>query len=88
MKKPVLAGVIVVAIILAIMIYSSLNLTSHRVEVCMEFGGKTNCKTASGATEQDAMRTAMTNACAEIAFGVTDTMNCGRAEPAKYTVLK
>ena len=88
MKKPVLAGIIVVAIILAIMVYSSLNLTSHRVEVCMNFAGKLNCKTASGATEMDAMRTAMTNACAEIAFGVTDTMNCGRAEPAKYTVLK
>jgi len=88
MKKPVLAGIIVVAIILAIMVYSSLNLTSHRVEVCMNFGGKLNCKTASGATEMDAMRTAMTNACAEIAFGVTDTMNCGRTEPAKYTVLK
>lgn len=88
MRKPVLAGVIVVAVILAIMVYSSLNLTKHRVEVCMNFGGKTNCKIASGATEQDAMRTAMTNACAEIAFGVTDTMNCGRAEPSKYTVLK
>ena len=88
MKKPVLAAIFIVAVILAIMIYSSLNLTSHRVEVCMEFGGRTNCKTASGATEQDAMRTAMTNACAEISSGVTDTMNCGRAEPAKYTVLK
>jgi len=88
MKKPVLAGVIVVAVILAIMIYSSMNLTSHRVEVCMDFGGKTNCKIASGATEMDALRTATTNACAEIAFGVTDTMNCGRTEPTKYTVLK
>lgn len=88
MKKPVLAGIVVVAIILAIMVYSSLNLTRHRVEVCMDFDGKTNCKIASGATETDAMRTAMTNACAEIAFGVTDTMNCGRKEPSKYTVLK
>lgn len=88
MKKPVLAGMLIAAAVLAIMVYSSLNLTRHRVEVCMEFKGKTNCKIASGATEQDAIRTAVTNACAEIAFGVTDTMNCGRAEPARLTVLK
>ena len=88
MKKPVLAGIIVVAVILLLMVYGMRNLTSHRVEVCMNFAGKLNCKTASGATEMDAMRTAQTNACAEIAFGVTDTMNCGRTEPVKYTVLK
>jgi hypothetical protein len=88
MKKPVLAGIIVVAVILLLMVYGMLNLTSHRVEVCMEFGGKTNCKTASGATQEDALRAAETNACAEIAFGVTDTMACGRAEPVKMTVLK
>ncbi|MEO5924375.1 MAG: hypothetical protein ABIR70_11165 [Bryobacteraceae bacterium] len=89
MKKPVLAGVIVVAIILGIIAYSTMqSFTSNRVEVCMVFNGVTNCKIARGATQEDAIRTATSNACGEIAGGVTDTMACLRAEPSKLNVLK
>ena len=88
MKKPVLMGILIVAVILGIMVYSSLSLTAHRVEVCIQFNGQTRCKTASGATQIDAIRTATTNACGELAGGVTDTMACLRAEPAKISVLK
>ncbi len=59
MKKPVLAGVIVVAVILGIIAYSTMqSFTSNRVEVCMQFNGVTNCKIARGATQEDAVRTA------------------------------
>ena len=42
MKKPVLIGIVIVAAILGLLVYSSLNLTQHRVELCIEFfsGGK------------------------------------------------
>ena len=88
MKKPVLVGILIVAAILGIMAYSMMNLSSNRVEVCIEFKGVTNCKTARGATQEDAIRTATTNACGELAGGVTDTMACLRSEPVKLTVLK
>ena len=58
MKKPVLVGILIVAAILGIMVYSSLNLSAHRVEVCINFKGIENCKTARGATQEDAIRTA------------------------------
>jgi hypothetical protein len=89
MKKPVLAGVIVVAIILGIIAYSTMqSFASNRVEVCIQFKGVTNCKIARGATQEDAVRMATSNACGELAGGVTDTMACLRTEPAKLTVLK
>jgi hypothetical protein len=88
MKKPVLVGIGIVAIILGIMVYSMMNLSSNRVEVCIQFNGTTMCKIARGATQEDAVRTATSNACGEIAGGVTDTMACLRSEPTKLTVLK
>lgn len=88
MKKPVLVGIAIVAVILGIMVYSMMNLSSNRVEVCIQFNGVTNCKIARGATQEDAVRTATSNACGEIAGGVTDTMACLRSEPTKLTVLK
>ena len=58
MKKPVLVGILIVAAILGIMVYGSLSLSAHRVEVCINFKGVLNCKTARGATQEDAIRTA------------------------------
>ena len=52
MKKPVLFGVIFVLIVLGVIVYSTLTLAKHRVEVCMQFNGRTNCKTASATTEE------------------------------------
>ena len=88
MKKPVLAGVVIVLVILGIMAYSMMNLTSNRVEVCITFNGVNSCKTARGATQEDAIRTATSNACGELAGGVTDTMACLRSEPTKLNILK
>jgi hypothetical protein len=88
MKRPILVGILMVAAILAVIIYSSLNLAAYRVEVCMAFNGRTNCRTASGSTEDFALRSARTNACAAIASGVTETIACESATPAKVTWLK
>ncbi len=88
MKKPVLAALVIVGVILGIMAYSMMSLTGNRVEVCIQFNGHSTCKIARGATQEDAVRTAQTNACGELAGGVTDTMACLRSEPTKLTVLK
>ncbi|MBZ5635952.1 MAG: hypothetical protein LAO55_22715 [Acidobacteriia bacterium] len=88
MKKPVLYGVIFVLIVLGVIVYSTMTLAQHRVEVCMQFNGRTNCKTASATTEEFAQQAAVTNACGEIAFGVTETVACEHAVPVKVTRLK
>ena len=88
MKKPALVGVLIVAVIFGIIVYSSMNLARFRVEVCMAYNGQTNCRTASGSTEDFALRSARSNACAGIASGVTDTIGCEGSTPTKVTWLK
>jgi hypothetical protein len=88
MRKPVLAGLLITAALIGLIVYSSMNLRRHRVEVCIEFNGQSRCKIASGASQEAALRTAHDNACGELAGGVTDTLACGRTEPYKVTWLK
>jgi hypothetical protein len=87
-KKPVLFGVILVIALLGLLLYSSMNTAQHRVEVCMDFQGRRACRIASGASEEYALRAAITNACAQIASGVTETRGCESTTPASVTRLK
>ena len=47
MKKPVLIGLLIFAAILGLIVYSTMTLGGQRVEVCMTFGGRQSCRTAS-----------------------------------------
>ena len=88
MKKPVLVGIAIFALLMCIVIYSTMNLRGHRVEVCVNYKGMQACRTASGSTEEFAQRTATSNACAQIISGMTDTIACEQTPPAKVTRLK
>jgi hypothetical protein len=88
MKKPVLVGLIIFFALVGIMAYSTLTLSQHRVEVCMEYKGRSNCRTASATTVEFATKTAISNACADIASGVTETMGCQQTQPTKLVTLK
>ena len=90
MKRPVVAGIIFLIVFLAVLVYSTLSLTRnrHRVEVCMQFDGRNSCRIASGATESDALRAAVTNACALIASGVTESQQCEHSTPVSVKWLK
>lgn len=52
-------------------------------EVCMEFKGRRDCRTARAPSRDEAIVTARDNACAQIAFGREDNILCGNTEPAK-----
>lgn len=67
--------------VLVAIVYSILGLTQYEVEVCVTFGGKSECRTAAGATRDEALRTATDTACAFLASGRTDSMACSRTEP-------
>ena len=88
MKKPVLFGIIFVLVILAVIVYSTMNLAKYRVEVCIAFHGGNQCRTASADTQDHALRSAQSNACALLVSGVTDTMQCERATPVSVKWLE
>ena len=73
---------ILVAIVVAFLIATStMRGPRYRVEVCMYFDNRFNCKTVSARSEQAALRSAIENACADIASGVTETVNCQGTQP-------
>jgi hypothetical protein len=87
-KKSAIIGIVFLIVVAAAIWYSTPSRGGHRVEVCMEFKGMTSCGTASAETEQLALRTATTTACATISSGVTDSIACDNTTPKKVTWLK
>jgi len=69
------------ALFIGLITWQMTSLRQHRVEVCMAFQGRQTCSVASGASKEEALRTATDAACTLIAGGVTDTQACGRSQP-------
>ena len=74
--------------ILGYIVYSSMALDQFSCEVCMEFRGKTDCRKAVGASEGEALRTALDTACAQLSSGMTDTIACSRTPPKSVACEK
>ena len=81
MKRTTLAVLIVLAAVLALIVYSTLGLGGYSCEVCMEYAGQSKCRTAAASSEEQARRAAIDNACAFLASGMTDSMACASRPP-------
>ena len=84
MKRTSWVALISLVGLAAIIVYSSLA-TGVRCEVCITFEGRTACRAVDGAAENLALAAARTNACAQLASGVTQTMACERTPALKST---
>lgn len=69
--------------VLALIIWSSMGLTQHTGEICITYHGRTECRVASGTTQEEAIRTAADMACAVLASGMTDRINCQNTPPSR-----
>jgi hypothetical protein len=81
MKKTVWAGVLFAALVLGYVVFSSFRPRPYRCEVCMVFRGGRDCRTASADTRENALRAAITDACAQISSGVTESTQCENTPP-------
>jgi hypothetical protein len=88
LNKTVAIGVGFVLVVIAFLVYSSMHIAKYRVEVCIAFHGLNQCRTASADTQDHAMRSAQSNACALLVSGVTDTMQCERQVPVSIKWLE
>jgi hypothetical protein len=86
-KKSVMLAIAFIVVVIGAVVYTSMSVKQYRCEVCMEFQGRTACRTAGAATEMGARRTAQDNACADISSGVTDSMQCGNTQPVSVKWL-
>jgi hypothetical protein len=88
LSKTVLIGIGFVVLVLVFLVYSSMHIAQYRVEVCVAFHGGNQCRTASADTQEHALRSAQSNACALLVSGVTDTMQCEHLEPVSVKWLQ
>jgi hypothetical protein len=83
MKWTSWASLLGLGAIVAVVVYTSLDVGVVRCEVCITFEGQEACRAVDAATEDDARHSAINNACALLASGVTRTMACERTPPTR-----
>ena len=76
-----IAGLMLGAAFIAAMFFATQRESAVQCELCMEFGGRTACRTASAADRDAAVRGAITTACAVLSSGVTQGLECDRTRP-------
>lgn len=69
------------ALLVLFVVFSTMTMGEARCEVTMEMVGRQATVTARGATESDAIRAAVTGACARIADGRTENIRCLDSRP-------
>lgn len=79
-KKLVIVGAVL--IFMGYVVWSSMSTNVVSCEVCIDFKGREVCRTARGSTQEEAIQTAINNACAQVANGRTESILCGGSEPA------
>jgi hypothetical protein len=61
----------------------SFQVAGYQCTVCVTFAARSVCRTVEAATANEARASAMNNACAFLASGVTDSMACERTPPSR-----
>jgi hypothetical protein len=81
MSRAGLAGFLLLASVLSYVLVESFMLEATTCEVCMRYRGRDQCRTVGASTVEEARTGAITNACAFLSSGVTDSMACQRETP-------
>jgi hypothetical protein len=76
------------AAVLGYLVITSFSAKAAKCEVCMQFNGGTDCRTASADTRENALRTAVTNACAQLSSGVDQSTQCENTPPRSVRWLR
>ena len=84
-KKTVWIAVAFAVVFLLFVVSTTFQGDRVGVEVCMVFHGQRDCRKAQAKDRQQALRTAITNACAQLAGGVIDTGQCENTPPESVT---
>ncbi|MFN8545574.1 MAG: hypothetical protein U0807_15395 [Candidatus Binatia bacterium] len=83
MKWTSWVSLIALVLIGAVVVATSLHVGGERCEVCIAFDGREACRTVDADTEDEARRGAVTNTCAQLTAGVTQTLACERTPPTR-----
>jgi hypothetical protein len=87
MKKTTWLAIAFAVLVVGMVVFSTFRQERVRCQVCMKFNGREDCRTASSTTQQEALRTAVSNACAQLASGVSETTQCESTQPESVSWL-
>ena len=77
-KWRVLALFLGISVVVGVLIFGSMRSVQAECSLCVEFNGQRQCRTGLGPTEDDARDAAQRAACAVMASGMAETINCSR----------
>ena len=83
MAKAGILAVVFAAATIAVLVLGIRGATRISCEACVTFNGRTECRIASGQTEEEAVRTAVDHACAFVAAGMTESVACTTRSPVR-----
>lgn len=75
------------ALLIAVLLYSTLQQTRYRYEVCVAFQGQSHCATAQGQTRDEAIRSAQEIDCTMLANGRDENMVCLASTPTSVRAV-
>jgi len=81
MSRAGIVGLLLLLGVVGVVVAQSLSVDEHSCEVCMGYEGRSQCRAVGAATIEQAREGAITNACAFISGGVTETIACHRQKP-------
>jgi hypothetical protein len=81
MKRSTIITIVVALGFGAMLLYSTLNSQNVECTITVEYNGRSNTATASGASESDALQQAQTTACGPIISGMNESIACGKVAP-------
>ena len=88
MKRTVWLAIAFAIVVVAFVVVSTFQQDLVRCQVCITFNGRADCRIASATSREGAVRAATTNACAQLASGVTETTQCEATRPDSVKWLR
>lgn len=85
MAKATLIAVCLFAATIGVIVVGIRSATRVTCTACVTYMGRTECREAAGRDESEAVRTAVENACAFLASGMTDSVACTTRSPVTST---
>jgi hypothetical protein len=83
MKKSTIISVVIALGFAGLLLYSTLSAQQVECDACVTFNGQTNCATASGVDEAEALKTAINTACGTISAGMAESIQCWSRQPER-----
>ena len=85
MTRAGLVATIMGLAVVGFVIYSSLGQNKLTCEVCVTYKGHSKCRSAAGPTRDQTIQVAQDNACAFLATGMTENIQCGQRQPDRVS---